>query len=90
MEEEKEEIFRKMWMEVFNIGHEENIHFDANNEDTVNNFITENQDYLTPYNHADLDSLDNTSYLTSKIMIQEVSNIIKKPKNSTPGTKQWK
>lgn len=47
-EEEKEEVFRKIWRDVFSINPEENKHFDANNEVMVNNYIRENE-YILLY-----------------------------------------
>lgn len=80
MEEEKEEVFRKIWGEMFKISPGENMYFDAHKEVTVNNFITENGRYHTTYDYADLEGLDNTSQLISDIHTQEVYSMIKKKK----------
>ena len=52
-EEEKEIVFRRIWEDIFRINPEENIHFDINNEISVNNFLNENLELFKPYNHSD-------------------------------------
>ena len=84
-DKDKEPIYRHIWSNIFKISPEENQCFDPHTDTLVNNYITENQEHLTPYTHANPNNLDNTNKLTAKITIQEVNNILKQLKNNTPG-----
>ena len=82
----KSEVFKSIWSEIFKISPEENASFDPQNEMIVNNFIHENKNLIEPHQNANIDRLDATNPLTTKISTQEVLTTIKTFKNNTPGT----
>lgn len=82
---EKETIFRNIWENIFTITPEENILFDQETDNNINNYITANRDLISPYHTSDLSRLNNQEYTTATITLQEITNTIKSFKNNTPG-----
>ena len=83
--EEKEEIYRSIWTEIFSIPEEDNIHFDRENEIRVINYLRNNEDLIGPYQLADLSRLDQDNYLTTPFRVQDVICAISKFKHKAPG-----
>ena len=84
-EEEQIRILTNTWRKTFKISDEENRDFDINNENLVNNFINNNRDRITPYEHPDLTRLNEENYLISEIEMAEIINSLKSFKNKAPG-----
>ena len=82
----KEEKFREIWMNIFRISDEENANFDADLDRRVTEFMDRNDYRITPFEHADLDRLDPTNYMTRPTNRQELRRIINDFKNGrAPG-----
>ena len=84
-EKEKEQLFRKIWKDIFCISHQENQNFCQNNENRVNNYINENYDKTRPYSRAALNRLNPHCQLTKPIETFQVKYIISKFKDKAPG-----
>ena len=83
--EEKEEIFRNIWTNVFRISPQEHQQYDKENETTVNNYINNNEADILPYQQANPNNLNTDPYYTAQITLDEVKQTIKQLKNNTPG-----
>ena len=84
-DDEKLDLYNKTWKNVFRISPEENINFDQQNEDRVENFIRNNKQRIEPYHTADLNRLEADNYLTRPITSKNITDIIKEFKNKAPG-----
>ncbi len=84
-ENQKETIFREIWSNVFKISPEENLTFDQENDQTVNEYINNNRILTLPYQHADPANLNINNEYISPITLQDIKNTIKQLKNNTPG-----
>ena len=78
-------LLTETWEKTFRISEEDNEEFDIENEMIVNNFIRENTERLTPYDHPDINRLDNNNYLISEVTENDIIEIIKTFKNKAPG-----
>lgn len=84
-EEEKVQLLTETWSNNFRITEEENELFDEENEDRVHQYLRENLNRLTPYDHADPTRLDENHPLTKKITLDEARDACRRSKNNTPG-----
>ena len=83
--EEKEEIYRNIWKNIFSIPPEDNAQFNKRNEERVLEFLRQNDDRRIPHQFADLDRLDQNNYLIAPVRASDIDQIIKKFKNKAPG-----
>ena len=81
----QEHIFRQIWSKTFQISQEENINFDQNTENMVNDFLVNNAHIYIPLPRGDPGNLNNNSQLLYKITSEHVLQVIKRLKNNTPG-----
>ena len=84
--ENKEKVFREYQRDVFRNMPEDNANFNLDHEREINNFLRENHDVFSPYNHADLSRLNVNDYLTRPVEIEQIKNVIKQMKqHKAPG-----
>ena len=79
----KEIIHREHWSEIFKDNNEEN-EDDADNTDLVLEYLQNNIQSTIPYDNTDLARL-GTCVMDSIITCEEVNNIIKKLRKTSPG-----
>ena len=82
---EKELAFREIWEKVFQILPEENILYDNENQNFVEEQLRNNVDLIQPYNLSDLSRLQGRYDMDTLVTMSELENSIKKLKNDTPG-----
>ena len=83
--EEKEEIYRGIWTNIFSIPPEDNAYFDPENEERVTRYLRENEEAVDHHQYADLSRLDPDSYLTAPFKTTDIEHVINKFKNKAPG-----
>ena len=74
-------IFRKYWEKIFQISEEENINFDSETEELVNEFLNGRNRFLTPLEQPDYPSLESETYLVTN---KEVKALISSFKQRAP------
>ena len=84
-DEDQEEVFRRIWGNIFNIPDNINVQFNQDNEEMVMNYLRENTGNMEPYRVADRSRLDARDPLTRPVTANEIKCIIKGFKNRAPG-----
>ena len=84
-EVEKENEFQEIWSNIFKIGPQDNLHFDQEHEETVNNYVSDNEDQIIPFERSNLNRLNANSYLLRPVTNQDIKIIIKEFKHKVPG-----
>ena len=86
--EEKEELYREIWEQVFQITPEENNAFCNTTEAEVETYLQANGYRTQPYHRASLNRLNALNALTKPIETYQIIVIIKQFKNRAPGESQ--
>ena len=84
-EVEKEKEFNEIWSNIFKIDPQDNLHFDQDHEETVNNYVRNNEEQITPFERSNLDRLNIDNYLLRPVTNQDIKIIIKEFKHKAPG-----
>ena len=84
-DEDQEEVFRRIWRNIFSIPDNINVQFDQDNEEMVMNYLRESTGNMEPYRVADLSRLDTRDPLIRPVTANEIKCIIKGFKNRAPG-----
>ena len=82
--EEKEQIFRDIWSNVFRISPTENLHYDKDTEILVNNYINNNKTQILPSQQGNPNNLNKDTYYTAYITLQDIKQTIKQLKKQLP------
>ena len=86
--EEKEQLYREIWEQIFQITPEENNAFCNDTETEVENYIQMNEYRTRPYQRASINRLNVLNALTKPIETHQIKIIIKQFKNKAPGESQ--
>nr|XP_027237905.1 uncharacterized protein LOC113829027 [Penaeus vannamei] len=84
-DQEKEEVFRRFWENVFEINDDDNRNFDMQHEAMVQEYLSNNRYRLLPYREAQAIKLSNDNPLTRPITTGDIKSIIKVFKDKAPG-----
>ena len=84
-DEEKAEVFTKIWSQVYRISPEDNQQFCKDTEQMVENTLNQNIDKITPKWRIDLQSIRDPNTNNLPITETDVINAIKRTANKTPG-----
>ena len=82
---EKEEIFREIWQNIFQINPADNLNFDLQHENEVLEYLEENLELIQPYDTVDLGRLDPENPILKPATPSEIKRIISKFKKKAPG-----
>ena len=84
--EDKLELHRQFWQNVFQINPEENINYDQQHENEINTYINNNIERIKPFESADLTRLSQNNIMIREIAVNDIKRIIKSFKNNkAPG-----
>ena len=84
-EVEKEKEFQEIWSNIFKIDPQDNLHFDQEHKEIVNNYVSDNEDQIIPFERSNLNRLNADSYLLRPVTNQDIKIIIKEFKHKAPG-----
>lgn len=76
-DEEKEEIFRGYWSQVFKISREENDEFDQDNDHRVNQYIEENRHQIASQLQTNMNRLMEQTRLATVLELKKIINSLK-------------
>lgn len=84
-DQDKEEAYKNIWKEVFKISPPKNMDFDRESAREVESYIDTNQIKVTTFQRSDLNRLLGANITDSLITNEEMTEVIKKFNNNTPG-----
>lgn len=80
-DKEKEVAFRNIWQRVFRITDDENEQFDSEHENTINNWMRNKIEEITPTEKTDINLIPDAEKITER----ELLHNLRKFKEKTPG-----